>query len=300
MSVEARFSSDVELDLARREPMREPPASLSRVSWLAVFLEQLSTSWLSLTRELIWGSTVALVIVVASLLNDGTVMVQPTTGPYANLMRFNFVQVASLFSLLIGFFAPMAVWRDAQVNRRAYFWTLPRGRLRHSLMRVVCGWICLLPLILIAVVWWGIITSGRLYGLIGFDGSYWLWLVPVGLGTIGYLWGTALTLASNNPSKAYGLFVLVLLAFVGTTEIRGLKFLEALDLFTLNTITDSTYGWNVLATGHSRPWVEIASGTSIRTLSPNPEPLAWGLAFATWGLLVTLAVVIAAGRYRDS
>jgi hypothetical protein len=155
-------------------------------------------------RELVaaGGLVAALTLLVLFESRDGS-------GMAFELMNMNWPVV------LLGLLAPMSVWRSDTPSRRAYFWSMPVDRRRHTLMKVFAGWAWLMVLVAAYLLWavtvaWasgGSVASG-VDAVAGVDTTLrahpWMWLVPFTVTTAMYLFGSIAAVASDHPWRWVG------------------------------------------------------------------------------------------------
>lgn len=176
----------------------------------AVLREQARAVGLALRREI--AAALALMAAVAAI--TGFFVLRGSRGG-----EFALADVA-LVPALLAFFAPAAVWRGEPPSRRAYFWTLPVERPRHTLVKTLAGWGWLMALVA-AFLLWAAASAAMTGGDFRVGGEWaqvlthrhlpparritplalqaWMWLVPFLGATVTYLLGSALVLASEHP-----------------------------------------------------------------------------------------------------
>jgi hypothetical protein len=127
--------------------------------------------------------------------------------------------------LLLGLFAPLAVWKAEEPSRRGYLWSMPVDRFRHTLAKVASGWAWAMALVATYLVWaisiplltgghvvinpeWeAALLRGQPPGTVLRDmtlgGNAWLWVVPFVAASTGYFVGTAVALLTDHPLRVY-------------------------------------------------------------------------------------------------
>jgi hypothetical protein len=145
--------------------------------------------------------------------------------------------------LVLGLFAPLAVWKAEEPSRRGYMWSMPVNRFRHTLMKVASGWAWLMALVAVYLVWalsmplltgghivlnsdWkAALLHGRPPGTVLRDmtlgGNAWVWVVPFVAASTGYLVGTAVALLTDHPLRVYAGVTFTFLVTVGMAETTG-------------------------------------------------------------------------------
>ena len=187
--------------------------------WGAAFREQLAVTGLALRREVI-----VLLVLAALLVWTQYDSAAGAMSRMAEIERFTAERggrdaIAPRFDVyasglatplaLAALLVPLGVWRGRDPSRRAFHAALPLPDARHTLLTVVCGWLWLV--VGVAVVQLAIYAAAQLVlGMVdglpraqvrypGTDGGAWRWLVPFTAASIGYLFGSAVVLASRHP-----------------------------------------------------------------------------------------------------
>lgn len=220
--------------------------------------------------------------------------------------------------LLLGLFAPLAVWKSEEPARRAYMWSMPVDRFRHTLMKVASGWAWLMGLVALFVLWaisiplltgghivinpeWEAYMmrsrpAGSLIRDMTLAGHAWLWVVPFVTATVGYLVGTAIALVANYPLRVYAGVAFTLFVTMGVAEsVDGT--LEHVVNRIFQHAMIGRFGLATQATGmlfrFDRPPVP---GSPVRDM---PDLGAWLGATAVWGAAGLIATLLAARRYQE-
>jgi hypothetical protein len=234
----------------------------SRPRWPAVLQAQLRAIGRANRAEL----------TVVALLMAGTALLMAGIGLHVS-EGIDFGPVELVWPvLLLGVSAPMGVWKGEEPSRRTYFWAMPVDRSRHTLVKVVAGWIWLIVLLgvyhacALAVP---LITGGRMAPVLGSDG--WMWLIPIVAATAMYLFASIIALTSDHPWRWFAggalMYVpLMLLREVGAIGLSRLPLARdpnVLERFGFATFTTGTldgqpnlHAWSTTAL----LWMAVAVG----------------------------------------
>ena len=278
------------------------PAPHPAPRWGAVVREQLRTVGTAVRLELTVAGLLLMAFSLPLLFLHGMTPGHRTDGQFPEMM---------LLVVVLGLFAPMAVWKGEQPSRRAYLWALPVERSRHTLVKVLAGWAWLMAVVGAYVLWALAIaraTGGELsmgptqfplrplppgaefraadYFTHPWPVPGWAWLVPFASSTAMYLLGSIVVLATDHPWRWYAGLVLGWMLAVGMGIDWGAEAARGL--------TEGRYGLEVLTTGGEARDVIVANpaGGRIRTMTYAPLPAAWRVAALLWmgtGLAGTLA-----------
>lgn len=288
-------------------PAAATTAARAMPRWRAVLAEQLRRVGLSVRREA--------QLATGFLLLFGTlpVMLAHWRVPsHRSDLQFDELM---LVAALLGVFAPLAVWKGEEPSRRAYFWTLPVGRSRHSLLRVLAGWMWTMAAVAAIVLWVvllaratdGALSNGdafvplrplaedaawhpRNYFHHPWPVPHWQWLVPFTGATAAYLVGSVVALASDHPWRWYAGSVLVFLLLVSADTRWSRTAADAL--------LESRYGLETLLTGSEPAPVHVTTpeGHVVRHQVLQPLPARWAGATTLWIAVGGIGVVLAARR----
>jgi hypothetical protein len=116
--------------------------------------------------------------------------------------------VAILIAMLYAF----VVWQDEDPSRRHYHWMMPMSRQAHAYTRVFAGWLWLLALTAIFIVYFT--ALGKIVARVAeqppLNLAWWAYLVPFTAVTIAYLIASALVVGTRRPAIwMAGMFVVV-------------------------------------------------------------------------------------------
>lgn len=273
--------------------------------WGAVVREQLRAVGTAVRLELIVAAILLILFSLLLLFFHAQTPGHRTDGQFPEMM---------LLVVVLGLFAPMAVWKGEPPSRRAYLWALPVERSRHTLVKVFAGWAWLMAAVGAYVLWalaiaratGGALSMGPTQFPLGpippgaeYDAAHyfthpwpvpgWAWLVPFASATAMYLLGSIVVLASDHPWRWYAGLVLGLILTAGTGIDLGAEITRGL--------IEGPYGLEVLTTGGEARDVSVANpaGGQIRSMTYAPMPAAWPVAALLWigaGLAGTLAAAL--------
>lgn len=220
--------------------------------------------------------------------------------------------------VLLGLFAPLAVWKHEEPSRRAYLWSLPVDRARHTLVRVWSGWAWLMALVATYVVWAmavALVTGGHV--VINRDwealllrelppgsrirdltlaGHAWLWLTPFAGATTMYLFGTVVALLSNYPLRVFAGAWFALMVVMGVADAGGGVMDQMVERVGAHVIL-GRYGFIT----HSTGVISWRDGPT-DVLDGLPDPAdggTWAVATLLWMGVGLAGVVLAARRYQE-
>lgn len=286
-------------DTARRIP-----------AWRAVLGAELRLVGGSIRRELLFAGTVVLLLGTLPML-----IVHLRTPGRRSDMQFDEL---SLLAALLGVLAPLAVWKGEEPSRRQYSWALPVDRRRHALARLLAGLGWLLAATAVLVLWAALLaraTDGEVSGGDTFvplrplppDAPFrpedhfrhpwplppWIWIAPFTAATVGYLVGSAVTLASGHPWRWYAGIAVAYLLLLAWGDGRAA---EAAQL-----LLEGRYGLETLVTGGRPEAVTVTTpeGHAIEWLALRPRPGRWLAALALWGGAALVGAAAAAARHRE-
>lgn len=220
--------------------------------------------------------------------------------------------------LVLGLFAPLAVWKSEEPARRSYMWSMPVDRFRHTLMKVGSGWAWLMGLVAVYLLWaisiplltgghivindeWEeylvrSLPAGSLIRDMTLAGYAWLWLVPFAAATVGYLFGTAVALVANFPLRVYAAVAFLFFVTMGTAESAGGTLEDVSDLVFRSTVL-GRFGLATHVTGILfRFDMPPSPGAPVRDV---PHLGAWLSATAVWAGVGLAAMLLAARRYQE-
>ena len=281
-------------------------------AWSEVAREQVRAVGLVLRREAV---LLALLLVAISAL----ILVADSQGVGEGAASFD-PEIAGPV-VLLAFFAGLSVWRGEEPSRRAYFWSLPVDRVRHTLTRVGAGWVWLMVLLVsymlvmlvLALITGGEIATGQGYAYIGERGpsavpdtsllreitwavGVWEWAIPVVAITIAYLLGSIVAILSDHPWRWFAgiplgfWLAVVILLFTGMRPVADQLLAVLVGKFGLFTALS---GEGSVIHEFTRP-----DGTTLQREISRPTLSSWVPAAALW-LTLSMAAVFAAARVHQ-
>jgi hypothetical protein len=170
------------------------PAVIAPVlpSFDTVVREQLSTVGQSLRREAI-ALAALLGFVTATIVS---MWIRSRGGDV------DFHPQALLPVALVGFFAPLAVWKSEGPDRRGYHRAMPVDQAWHALAKVISGWAWYLAAAAVYVGWllaMAGMTGGSPFGYGGRTVPLWAFLPPIVGGSVLYFGVSAVALVARQP-----------------------------------------------------------------------------------------------------
>ena len=283
-------------------------------AWRDVLVEQFRVLGLSMRAEL---------VVLAVLMLALTIVSDPMTGNPINFRPENDIILAALAALL-----PFVVWRGRDQLEGGSFLTMPVEQRMHALARVAAGWVWLLILVALVVLWLAslVVASGGNFGNPGstyflLEGAQtgqlveraalrefewvtpaWTWLIVVTGPTVAYLLSSALNLSTRRPVRlVVGVVVGLLLLGLVTGEV-------AFDVlrFGLDPLLAHPWGLDTVFTGGSeslKTLVLVPDSTSrgeTPVWSDVPTFGAYAGATLLWLAIATAALWAATLRFRET
>ncbi|HEY0025872.1 MAG TPA: hypothetical protein VGB24_23485 [Longimicrobium sp.] len=214
--------------------------------------------------------------------------------------------------VILSLFAPLAVWKHEEPSRRAYLWSLPVDRARHTLVRVWSGWAWLMALVAIYVVWAmavAVVSGGNIVineewetmllrelppgsriRDLTLAGHPWVWLTPFAGATTMYLAGTIVALLSNYPLRVFAGAWFGVMVVMGMADASGGVMDQVVERVGSQVIL-GRYGLLTHSTG--------VMGHGQGNLADQVNAGAWAVATLLWMALALAGVFLAARRYQE-
>ena len=231
---------------------------------------------------------------------------------------------------LLGLLLPLSVWRDEERFGAGVLWTLPVDRRAHALARIFAGWVWLMALMTVFVLWLlalVLVSGGNVLGeetrrVIAsfstgrtgpFDSSAvelvrqaaqpLFWLVPFTAATCTYLFANALALGTRKPLSWISGLLAGGLLFVSLAEAANADRLIRGAGWLLESLVYGPHGVDALLTARTESLqvaATLSSGATSLVWSGLPDIGQWAVATVVWtgGELVT--VWAAASRHREA
>ena len=247
-------------------------------AWSVVAREQLRAVGLALRVEIL----LVLGLLVALLVISVLTAIRAANDPHMNV-GFMYGAAASIPTSILALFFPFTVWRSEEPSRRDYHWSMPVGRVEHTLTKITMGWAFLMVLVAAYVVFllglWGsaVFVAGE---PVRVSAAWWEWMVPFTAATVAYLLTSALVVGTDHPWRwivgiaVAFLFVFALLSAVDLDATR--------DAFT--GLLAGSYGLNAAVFGQ----VEVAD--------ESPRVGRWLASAGLWALIGALGLYIGMRR----
>lgn len=257
--------------------------------WPRVAAEEIRAVGLMVQRELLVAGLLMAAVTVVAL----AVRLSGNGGTDLNLVDMAFP------AILLGIFAPMAVWKDEAPARRAYFWSMPLDRGGYTLVRVFAGWSWLMLLVAAYLAWAAgttLLTGGEF--LVGGEwaqveiraelppeqrivpmslaGNPWMWLVPFAGATALYVVGSIVIVLSDHPWRWYAGFAVVSFVLLELAMAARIRWLMEV----LAAVVVGRFGLVTLLTG-------------------MPSAEAWAPTALLWTALALAGLLVAAHRHRE-
>ncbi len=283
-------------------------------AWTAVLREQLGAVALRTRREMI----------VLALLLGATMALGLTMVYFGDGGDFDFAPVVGLPAVVLGFIAPLSVWKGEEPSRRSYLWAMPVDRARHTLARVLGGWAWFMVAVAGYLLWallLALVTGGEIgqevmrvvtvsetpaggaltpadMRTLRWSIPLWQWLTPFAGATIAYLLGSIVALASDRPWRWFAGFLFA--AFMVVTlaaEAGEVLWMDHL----LEAVVNGPLGIAPAFTGdqsHAQT-ITTPAGRGMEIWRDLPSFRAWVLAMPFWMLTGAAGVWLAARRHQE-
>lgn len=233
-----------------------------------------------------------------------------------------------------GLLFPVGIWMGEERFGAAFLWTLPVDRRRHALARVAAGWVWLMGLIALMVLWLlglTLLSGGNALGeetlrmidaaslpasgavdvaptrLVRWTPRPLLWLVPFTAATATYLLASAVALGLRHPLRWIAGTVLGLfLVSAVSSEIglaTGRRELALAPSRLIGSLIYGRYGLDALLIArteslrHER-WLTTGEPVALWLAPPDPGP--WLAATLLWTGAGLIALGAAASRHRET
>ena len=254
------------------------------------------------------------------------VIVERAVGGEAMAFHPEYHALPAMFGLLL----PFSVWRGEERFGAGLLWTLPVDRRAHALARIFAGWVWLMALMMLFVLWLlvlVVVSGGNVIGeetrrvvssfstgstgpfdssvvkLVRQSAQPLLWLVPFTAATGTYLFANALALGTRKPLSWVSGMVAGGLLFVSLAEaanadglIRGADRL-------LGWFVYGPYGVDALLTARTESLqvaATLSTGETFLVWSGLPDIAQWAVATVAWTGVGLVTVWAAASRHREA
>jgi hypothetical protein len=231
---------------------------------------------------------------------------------------------------LLGLLLPFSVWRGEERFGAGLLWTLPVDRRGHALARIFAGWVWLMALMTLFVLWLlalVVVSGGNVLseetrrvvpsfstgGTGPFDSSAvelvrqsaqpLLWLVPFTAATGTYLFANALALGTRKPLSWISALVAGGLLFVSLAEAANADWLIRGGNRLLEWLVYGPYGVDALLTARTESLqvaATLSSGETSVVWSGLPDIGQWAVATMLWTVAGLVTVWAAASRHQEA
>ena len=234
---------------------------------------------------------------------------------------------------VLGLVLPMGVWKGERRFDGGFLWALPVEHSRHARAKVTAGWIWLMAVVALFVLWQlalALASGGNVLGeqvvrVIdpgdvpingGIDAANvqtmrWspdplLWLVPFTSATVTYAGASALMLGVRQPLRWVGGALLCVILLAGLADFIGQLANSPRLIFAPSVVASAffhgEYGLAAMLTG-SRDLLHvqrmIPGGETVLVSKALPTVARWGGATLLWGGIVAAALLAAIARHRE-
>jgi hypothetical protein len=189
------------------------------------------------------------------------------------LISFGYNYGASSVSAVVAFLMSAVIWRDEAIERRAYHWTMPLSRRRHTLLKTLAGlaWVLIGIAVYIALIAGAALVSRYPLSELG---AAWELIAAFTSAAILYLLGSAAFVGSKRPGHwVLGVSVIYILTWIVASRPTGFvgRFFQR--------ITSGELGM-----------VHVVLGPAAM----------WWRATLFWAVVASLVYAVAVTRHRDA
>ncbi len=240
-----------------------------------------------------------------------------------------FAPALSMLSGCVGAVLPVGVWTRTERIGGGFFWPMPVDRREHALIRVCAGWIFLMAVVGLFMLWLlalALFTRGHIAApqellllpspLIPPNGTLsaaqlrtaiWkpmptLWLAPFTAATGTYLLASAFALGSRFPLRWITAVLASSLMLSLTGSLTHVQALKAAPGRALEFLYEGPYGLDALITAQSeslKTIVTLSDGKTVTVWREIPNLNEWGAATLLWIAIGLAALWAAASRHRE-
>jgi hypothetical protein len=254
------------------------PADYGEIDNKALLKAELTVLWIRGRRSFLTYVAVlfGLLVVLAA-----SVIVDMRTDPERVRDTFSFSGTnVLLLPMLLGILWALWTWRGEAPSQRGYFHSAPADRTTRNIVRAVAGWAWLMFSVALYALGCAI-TALAVYGTDALTrGPAITWPALFISATVVYLLSTPFTILSERPDRAILGTFLAVIGVAMLLEIAGLSAMQKI------------YGSVVLhLTTALNPHVRPGGAYAI---------VSYGAAVATWLVVGSVTVFLAARRFKDS
>lgn len=260
--------------------------------WADVAREQFRAVGIAIRRE---AALAALLVIGLSVVMLVAVFRERARGNVSGDM--NLSPGMFLPFVLLGFLAPLGVWKNEEPSRRFYHWCMPASRGMHTLTKNAAGWSWYMIAGLAYLLWGALLVL--ILGGTPADGSAeaWQWVQPFTAATVAFLLASILVISSDHPWRwAAGILVgFTILSLVAeATQLHGVKHI-------LETVWNGRLGLGTALSGEvgTPEQFTLPNGRVIMAVQDRPDFAAWLSATLAWLGIGSAGVVAAAYRHQE-
>ena len=299
-----------------------PAALHGTPTWRSVVMAQLRLVGSALRRP---------ALVAAGLAVPATLL-RIEFGPADGVLNFRPERQELLFGVL-GLLVATGIWFGDERIGSGFLWTLPVDRRSHALSRVFAGWVWLMGIVMLSVLWLlavSVFTGGsvmaeeslrlisssaRAFSFAAGDtldaGAVqtvqWtptpiLWLVPFAAATGVYLIASAMALGIRQPVRWAGGIVLAVYLLAGLGQAVNANWPATAPGRLLQGVFDGRYGSDALLTartGSLKTEATLTTGERVVVWRALPDLGDWAAATLLWTGTGLIALLAAASRHRE-
>jgi hypothetical protein len=234
--------------------------------------------------------------------------------------RWNLAPSTLFPVVLIGFFAPLSIWKADEPSRRGYHWAMPVDSWHHSQAKVLSGWAWTMIAVLVLASWMALVAlllGGEIgqqrVGFLSPDAfatlspadqdraawqvPAWQWIAPFTGATIAYLFGTALVLYTDHAWRWIGGFVVGLFVLMAVSAMAGAHWV----IEVVANVVSGRFGLTPALTGgvpvrETFEWMSARGTNTVTADVSRPDLGAWIGATLLWFGLGAALVSLAARK----
>jgi hypothetical protein len=227
---------------------------------------------------------------------------------------------------ILGLLLPILVWRGEERFGAGFLWTLPVDRRRHALAKVFAGWVWLMGIVAVFVLWslaLTLLSGGNVFAeetlrvlrlftasstldpaaveTVRWTAQPLLWLAPFTSATATYLLASALALGTCHPLRwIVGSAIVFFVSDVG--EVANAVWLSNALERLLGALFEGPYGLDALLTARTtflKIEASLSTGGTVVVWRALPDVGQWAAATLLWTGAGLVTLWAAASRHRE-